>query len=141
MELHLLSSLYKRQTILVFLLINCKPRLADFGAILTSILPICPFLLFLLTSYSWLISSHGGLLPSSPLGLTQSSSPAFLYLLPSHGLQPFIDHLTQLGTTKAGIHENSLVLRQPDLGVQTLAFEYKASTDQPQQKDISDLLI
>jgi hypothetical protein len=39
----------------------------------------------------------------------------------------------QVCTTKAGEWENSLVLGQPDLEVQNLAFEYIAAPDQPQQ--------
>lgn len=33
----------------------------------------------------------------------------------------------------AGIHENLLVLGQPDLGVQNLEFEYIAIPDQPKE--------
>jgi hypothetical protein len=33
--------------------------------------------------------------------------------------------------TKVGIHENPLVLEQPDLGVQNLAFDYKQHQTNP----------
>lgn len=36
----------------------------------------------------------------------------------------------KVNTTKAGIYEDLLVLKQPDLEVQNLAFEYIAAPDQ-----------
>lgn len=87
---------------------------------------------------------HGGFLPSS------SPCPCLFFPPPGSCLKPqawgnllnpsfaqpgcrhlYRDNLgVRVYTTKAGIHEGLLILEQPDLGVQNLAFEYIAASDQ-----------
>lgn len=68
--------------------------------------------------------------------LTKSSSPAPLFLYGPITVSSFLltnsfKYGRMVYTTKASAHENSLVLGQPDFGVQNLAFVYTAPNQSP----------